>query len=336
VAFYVLFNLAEYVGGKTSDASSLRAALEGALFGVLYISNIVQATGHLLPGGIGHLWSLATEEQFYLLWPLGLYGSLRYGMRGRGLAFGLGGVIAVLFAHRLELVHRGAPQQRLYFGPDNTFDVILIGCLAGTWFSFGLPRPLTHSVARRVGGWLGLVAVSLMVAFTTLWQRPLYGGLLSLFAVAGLFAWAGAHFLAGCLDSVAALDYPRERLETIVVNLIDNALKYSPPGGAVRLAVATEDASATLRVRDQGIGIAEADLPRLFTRFGRLVTAENSHIPGTGLGLYLSREIARMHGGDITVSSALGQGSEFTLTLPQAGPAAQSPSSAGVNLEQRV
>jgi signal transduction histidine kinase len=126
------------------------------------------------------------------------------------------------------------------------------------------------------------------------------------------------------------------RLETIVVNLIDNALKYSPPGGAVRLAVATEDASATLRVRDQGIGIAEADLPRLFTRFGRLVTAENSHIPGTGLGLYLSREIARMHGGDITVSSALGQGSEFTLTLPQAGPAAQSPSSAGVNLEQRV
>ena len=112
------------------------------------------------------------------------------------------------------------------------------------------------------------------------------------------------------------------RVETIAVNLLDNALKYSPAGGgAVRVRVSSDRDAVVLRVKDTGIGIAAEDLPKLFTRFGRLVTPENSHIPGTGLGLYLSREIARMHGGDITVRSAPGEGSEFTLTLPVAGPA---------------
>ncbi|MGI8609631.1 MAG: ATP-binding protein [Candidatus Dormibacteria bacterium] len=110
------------------------------------------------------------------------------------------------------------------------------------------------------------------------------------------------------------------RVETVVMNLLDNALKYSPGGGAVRARVSTNGTFAVLQVKDDGIGIAAEDMSQLFTRFGRLVTAENSHIPGTGLGLYLSREIARMHGGDITVRSEVGDGSEFTLTLPIAGP----------------
>ena len=115
------------------------------------------------------------------------------------------------------------------------------------------------------------------------------------------------------------------RVETIAVNLLDNALKYSPAGGAVRVRVSSDSEAAVMRVKDIGIGIAAEDMPKLFTRFGRLVTPENSHIPGTGLGLYLSREIARMHGGDITVESAPGAGSEFTLTLPVAGPAESRP-----------
>jgi signal transduction histidine kinase len=110
------------------------------------------------------------------------------------------------------------------------------------------------------------------------------------------------------------------RVETILVNLLDNALKYSPNGGGVRVSMARADGTVVVRVMDRGIGISSEDLSRLFTRFGRLVTAENSHIPGTGLGLYLSREIARMHGGDITVDSALGEGSAFSLVLPLAGP----------------
>jgi signal transduction histidine kinase len=69
-------------------------------------------------------------------------------------------------------------------------------------------------------------------------------------------------------------------------------------------------------VQDQGVGIDAADMPRLFTRFGRIATAATSHLPGTGLGLYLSRELARLHGGDITVESKPGQGSTFTLRLP--------------------
>jgi signal transduction histidine kinase/putative methionine-R-sulfoxide reductase with GAF domain len=107
------------------------------------------------------------------------------------------------------------------------------------------------------------------------------------------------------------------RILTVLANLVGNAVKYSPGGGEVRCSVAVEADRAVVRVSDQGIGISAADLRRLFTRFGRVVTPENSHIAGTGLGLYLARELARMHGGDIAVSSQLGQGSTFTLWLPR-------------------
>ena len=111
------------------------------------------------------------------------------------------------------------------------------------------------------------------------------------------------------------------RLGMIITNLLHNAVKYSPQGGVVQCFLAAAGDQAVLTVWDQGLGIDEADLPRLFTRFGRLVTPENSHIPGTGLGLYLARELARLHGGEIVASSALGRGSVFTLTLPLEGAA---------------
>jgi signal transduction histidine kinase len=110
----------------------------------------------------------------------------------------------------------------------------------------------------------------------------------------------------------------RLRAETIMHNLLDNALKYSPRGTDVVCTVSRHKGFARVRIRDHGIGIAGADLPRLFKRFGRIVHDEHRHIAGTGLGLYLARELARMHGGDIAVTSAEGQGSEFTLTLPLA------------------
>lgn len=110
----------------------------------------------------------------------------------------------------------------------------------------------------------------------------------------------------------------RARLTDVVASLLDNAIKYSPNGGEVGCTLSVSDGQARIDVHDQGLGIADCDLPRVFTRFGRIITPENSHIPGTGLGLYLARELARMHGGDVIVRSDPRRGSTFTVVLPLA------------------
>jgi signal transduction histidine kinase len=104
------------------------------------------------------------------------------------------------------------------------------------------------------------------------------------------------------------------RLEIVIGNLLDNAIKYSPQGGEVLAHLSVSDGLAMLSVRDEGIGIAAEDMSRLFVRFSRL--APYGDVPGTGLGLYLVRELARLHGGDIVAVSMPGKGSEFTLSLP--------------------
>jgi signal transduction histidine kinase len=108
------------------------------------------------------------------------------------------------------------------------------------------------------------------------------------------------------------------RITTIVANLLDNAIKYSPLGGPVRCAVRFERGRAVVDVSDRGLGIATTDQPTLFTRFGRVETPENRHIQGTGLGLYLSRELALLQSGTLTADSEAGEGSTFSLTLPLA------------------
>jgi signal transduction histidine kinase len=109
-----------------------------------------------------------------------------------------------------------------------------------------------------------------------------------------------------------------ERVKTIITNLISNAIKYSPAGGPVSCELVSRGGLARVTVRDSGLGIAKQDLPILFTRFGRVATPQTDHLPGTGLGLYLARQLARLHGGEITVDSVTGQGSTFTLHLPVA------------------
>ncbi len=106
------------------------------------------------------------------------------------------------------------------------------------------------------------------------------------------------------------------RIETILRNLLDNAIKFSPDGGEISCRVTVTRGVAHIAVVDHGLGIPAEQMHRLFTRFSRLVTPENSHISGTGLGLYLSRELARLHGGDITARSTPGGGASFVLTLP--------------------
>ena len=108
----------------------------------------------------------------------------------------------------------------------------------------------------------------------------------------------------------------RRRLTTMLTNLIDNAIKYSPAGGEIEVRCEHDERAVSIVVRDHGIGINAEQAHLLFTRFGRLVTPETGHIRGTGLGLYLARETARLHGGDITVTSTPGEGSTFTITLP--------------------
>jgi PAS domain S-box-containing protein len=105
-------------------------------------------------------------------------------------------------------------------------------------------------------------------------------------------------------------------VETILGNVLDNAVKYSPAGGEVLCEVERSQEAASVSVSDRGIGISRRDMRRLFTRFGRVVNPETSDIGGTGLGLYLSREMARRLGGDLTAAPRAGGGSTFTLTLP--------------------
>jgi signal transduction histidine kinase len=105
------------------------------------------------------------------------------------------------------------------------------------------------------------------------------------------------------------------RLDIIISNLIDNAIKYSPDGGDIIVQLAIAGDLVFVSVRDFGIGIAASDLDRLFIRFSRI--APRPGVPGTGLGLYLARELARLHGGDIIAVSKEGEGSEFTLSLPR-------------------
>lgn len=111
----------------------------------------------------------------------------------------------------------------------------------------------------------------------------------------------------------------RDRLAEVLDNLLGNAVKYSPDGGTVRLALATEGERFTLRVADEGIGIAEEDRPRLFRAFSRLRNARTAAIQGTGLGLYICDRIARTHGGSLRLDGAVGRGAAFVVELPRFG-----------------
>jgi len=107
-----------------------------------------------------------------------------------------------------------------------------------------------------------------------------------------------------------------DRTRTIIANLLSNAIKYSPRGGDVTCQVRSRGGVARVTVTDEGLGIAREDLATLFTRFGRVITPQTEHLTGTGLGLFLARQLARLQGGDITVASVEAKGSTFTLQLP--------------------
>ena len=104
----------------------------------------------------------------------------------------------------------------------------------------------------------------------------------------------------------------------VMSNLLSNAIKYSPGGGLIKITVWTEAEQLVVSVQDHGIGIPEADLDRLFSRYYR--GSNVSGIVGTGIGLYLVRMVIELHGGDIAVESREGEGSRFTVRLPAHSP----------------
>jgi two-component system phosphate regulon sensor histidine kinase PhoR len=107
-------------------------------------------------------------------------------------------------------------------------------------------------------------------------------------------------------------------IEQAVVNLIDNAIKYSEQGSTVAVSAARGSEETTISVVDRGTGIPKEHLPRLFERFYRVDKARSRALGGTGLGLSIVKHIALAHGGSVTVESAVGKGSTFTIHLPNA------------------
>ena len=107
-------------------------------------------------------------------------------------------------------------------------------------------------------------------------------------------------------------------LEQAVVNLIDNAIKYSNDGGTVRVEALQRENEIIISVSDQGCGIEKEHLPRLFERFYRADKARSRQLGGTGLGLAIVKHIAQAHGGRVTVESTPGKGSTFSIHIPRA------------------
>jgi len=109
----------------------------------------------------------------------------------------------------------------------------------------------------------------------------------------------------------------REMWEKVVLNLVSNAFKFTLEGEiAVLVRAALDGRAAIVQVRDTGIGIPESEIPKLFDRFHRVAGAQGRSFEGSGIGLALVQELVRLHGGDISVSSALGEGTTFTISMP--------------------
>ena len=116
--------------------------------------------------------------------------------------------------------------------------------------------------------------------------------------------------------AMLVIDGDELRLEQVILNIVNNAVKYSPQGGSVEVRLAYQERDALLSVTDHGIGIPESALPHLFEQFYRAPNVHSQGISGLGIGLHLSREVVRQHGGTIAVASCEGTGTTITIRLP--------------------
>lgn len=114
--------------------------------------------------------------------------------------------------------------------------------------------------------------------------------------------------------SAIKINGDRRKLQRTFSNIIDNAIKYTPPGGSISIQVSNGNQRAKIQIRDTGIGISEAEQPKVFQRFFRCSKSRNK--PGNGLGLCFAKSVINAHGGSINLESKEGKGTTFTITLP--------------------
>jgi two-component system phosphate regulon sensor histidine kinase PhoR len=148
-------------------------------------------------------------------------------------------------------------------------------------------------------------------------RRPVNVGRLVLRAVERLEALAGRAGLSVELDvpdGLPEVEGDERRLEQVLVNLLHNAIKFTPPQGNVRVSARVEDSEMTVAVADSGVGIASDEIERIFERFYKADRSRSSR--GTGLGLALAKHIVNAHGGRLQAESVEGKGSTFRFTLP--------------------
>jgi signal transduction histidine kinase len=124
---------------------------------------------------------------------------------------------------------------------------------------------------------------------------------------------------------VPAADADPERVHQVLFNLVDNAVRFTPPGGEVRVSARRREDRVEVRVADTGVGIAPEHLPRLFERFYRVDASRSREDGGTGIGLAIARSVVEAHGGRIRAESELGRGSAFVFDLPAAPDEPESP-----------
>ncbi len=118
-------------------------------------------------------------------------------------------------------------------------------------------------------------------------------------------------------DRLPAVEVDKDMMNVVLVNLFGNAVKYTPENGHISVSSTSTAEEIIIHVADTGIGVAEEDLPRIFDKFYRCGGQGNDEVPGSGLGLYITRQIMRLHGGDVTVSSKLGEGTQFSMVIPR-------------------
>jgi signal transduction histidine kinase len=112
------------------------------------------------------------------------------------------------------------------------------------------------------------------------------------------------------------IDADRDKIGSVISNLLSNAAKYSPKDTSILISVESDENRITLSVQDHGLGIKPEDQAKIFDRYYRVDNKHSRKVPGFGIGLYLSAEIVHLHGGDISVESTPNQGSTFRFSLP--------------------